>query len=323
MINNIQVLRAIAALMVVYFHTIGVLNSYDMSMPWTLQASYSRWGAFGVDIFFVISGFIMVYVNRNQTKNFYQFMYDRLARIVPLYWFFTFLFVGLYCTFPEAFRAKAIDTADVFGSLFFYQQLIRKDSPVLMLGWTLEYEMVFYFIFGLSLFAKALQRTVLIASSILILFVIAGMDYIVLEFILGMIIAWFYVSNSAIKLHNLMAILSVILGFGFIIIASNFYQPERIPVMIGAVLVFIGFLYFKPIKNKTILLLGNASYSLYLIQLFTIPVFFKVATAFFSVHTNFQKTTVVLMCLVFTSFSAIISYYLIEKTALKLLSRKK
>ena len=74
MLNSVQYLRAMAALLVVGYH----INSYQVYLM------------SGVDIFFVISGFIMWQSTRGGTSP-RQFLTNRLIRIVPLYWLVTFL----------------------------------------------------------------------------------------------------------------------------------------------------------------------------------------------------------------------------------------
>jgi exopolysaccharide production protein ExoZ len=79
MISNLQFLRAVAAIAVVFYHTRYQLHGVSTSFQ-------------GVALFFVISGFIMTYITREDTKNFYA---KRLIRIIPLYWLSTFLFIIL------------------------------------------------------------------------------------------------------------------------------------------------------------------------------------------------------------------------------------
>jgi peptidoglycan/LPS O-acetylase OafA/YrhL len=85
MITNIQLLRGVAALMVVVFHLVVKMQpfGFDGSQVSFLQG--------GVDIFFVISGFIMVHISHERERSGGQFMADRIIRIVPIYWLLTLL----------------------------------------------------------------------------------------------------------------------------------------------------------------------------------------------------------------------------------------
>ena len=78
-INNIQILRAIAALNVVIFHCIGGAASYNFSTPYT--QFLKGWGANGVDLFFVISGFIMIYTGQNSRSSPSRFFVKRIFRL--------------------------------------------------------------------------------------------------------------------------------------------------------------------------------------------------------------------------------------------------
>ena len=153
-INNLQVVRAVAALFVVYFHTdyIGV-----GSQPF---------GSFGVDLFFVLSGFIMAGICARSPHAFFR---RRLVRIVPPYWLFTLLVFGVAALFPALVKATEADPVQLLKSLLFMP--FRKSNgliqPTLFLGWTLNYEMFFYAAVAVGL---ALSRRYAVwAASVLIL----------------------------------------------------------------------------------------------------------------------------------------------------------
>src|ERR1700730_5914930 len=135
MIFNIQSLRALAALSVAYFHT---------------DFGGIRFGSFGVDVFFVISGFIMAQICQTDSSHFFL---RRLVRIVPLYWALTLLIFGLAKFAPWLVYRAPADWADLARSLFFvpYQNKSGLVQPELFLGWTLNYEMFFYVNVALAL----------------------------------------------------------------------------------------------------------------------------------------------------------------------------
>ena len=84
MIMNLQLLRAFAALNVVVLHTIGTADSYGYET--NLISYLEGWGANGVDIFFVISGFVMLYTQLDNKKTVKDFLILRAIRIIPIYW---------------------------------------------------------------------------------------------------------------------------------------------------------------------------------------------------------------------------------------------
>lgn len=135
------------------------------------------WGAAGVDVFFVISGFIMVHTNRDLSRSAAQFWLDRIIRIVPLYWLLTLLLVVILQTGAAPAGLHKADAGDILSSLFFIPD-IRADGapePVLSLGWTLNYEMFFYAIFGLTLFLRSMALSVLVLALLFSALAVAGL----------------------------------------------------------------------------------------------------------------------------------------------------
>src|SRR5262245_61905199 len=157
---SIQALRAIAALLVFLGHAI---NQVNLEVAEEFPNSY---GPFGVDLFFVISGFVMVYSSERlfgQPGASVKFFARRLARIVPLYWAATAILVW--------FDVPNASTKAVLGSLFFVPH-IPLEAPLLDVGWTLIFEMFFYSVFAIALLAKRRFAVVASATVFLISFVV-------------------------------------------------------------------------------------------------------------------------------------------------------
>ncbi|MBY0143632.1 acyltransferase, partial [Methylorubrum populi] len=199
-----QGLRALAALMVVVHHAqneamiLAGRTGTDFvprhGLPWPA----------GVDIFFVISGFIIVHAaaplyGRPGARG--RFVAHRIARLVPLYWLVTGLYLALGLAAPALLSGEGgpPDAARILASFLFWP-MARPDGAVLPLyglGWTLNYEMAFYALFALGLgFSR--RGAVAWLSAALALVVLAGRllpappvplafwsDPIVLEFVLG------------------------------------------------------------------------------------------------------------------------------------------
>jgi exopolysaccharide production protein ExoZ len=143
MIGNLQLLRGIAALGVVFYHT-------DFRLAGGYHTDF-----FGVSTFFVISGFIMCYVTRADASHFLE---RRIIRIVPLYWLLTAGVVLLR-------YGLAGNGWWVANSLLF---LPSDRFPMLGVGWTLNLEMYFYAIFAAALwfsrrFAPLIAAAVIVA----------------------------------------------------------------------------------------------------------------------------------------------------------------
>lgn len=160
-IDSIQALRGIAALMVVIFHlmTPAAINEY------TVISKIFSHGYIGVDIFFIISGFIMVLSTRNITagvKSGYDFFVKRFFRIWPLYVIATIAWSTIY--YAHGWTANIIDS-QILRSIFF----IPKDgTPFYSIGWTLDIEIIFYLIFATSIFFGKYRWSFLITTAFLI-----------------------------------------------------------------------------------------------------------------------------------------------------------
>jgi peptidoglycan/LPS O-acetylase OafA/YrhL len=216
----IQALRGIAVLLVVLTHA----RYYFLDTPtWPLAAELLTPGAMGVDLFFVISGFIMVYTTRRSAgtaQDAIDFLVRRFARIWPLYALATLVFLtvnhqglGWLMYWPQ-WRALLLSLTfqpvDPNNPLYFSQSL--------PLGWTLNFEMYFYLLFGLCLLLRRwrwlalagwIGLTVLLLPAFkrdLTLDVLTNFRFsftylnlvsnpIILEFLAGVAIGWLYLQD--------------------------------------------------------------------------------------------------------------------------------
>src|SRR5215469_12911355 len=158
MLQSIQACRALAALLVVHVHATVMARTYAErygSLDALSNAFYNTLsiGQLGVDLFFVISGFIMIFVTDSlpsSRASVRAFLERRIARIVPLYWFFTFVLAALIVLAPGVV---------VHGELM----------PVVPPGWTLSFEMFFYLSLALLLLLPARHRVWLLSLAFLAL----------------------------------------------------------------------------------------------------------------------------------------------------------
>ena len=134
-VQTIQALRAVAALLVVVYH------AFDM---WDLRIGPGlSWtnGAAGVDIFFVVSGFVMVVSSQrllSQPRGWLTFMRHRIVRIVPLYWLLTTLKLALVVFFADLALRSNLDLDYVVRSYLFLPVVDSAGHfrPLLSVGWT-------------------------------------------------------------------------------------------------------------------------------------------------------------------------------------------
>ena len=150
-IVSIQYLRAVAALLVVFYHTIYQIKEYQG----LFESGIWRFGASGVDIFFVISGFIMWVTAAARPTRPLAFMRNRIVRIVPMYWIVTLGLFTLSSILPNAIMIVDTTPGHLARSLLFIPHPDPAQPerlwPLLLTGWTLNYEMFFYSIFACAL----------------------------------------------------------------------------------------------------------------------------------------------------------------------------
>ena len=281
MVLSIQYLRGIAALMVLLEH-VG-LKSAQFSTN-----SLSGWhiGGAGVDLFFLISGFIMCHTaesKHQQSGAAGQFLWRRVLRIIPLYWLMTCAALLIFIIAPEKINSQGGETG-ILASYF----LLPTDQLYLVAnGWTLRYEFLFYLIFMLSLFfAKGLGR--LFVAGLIITMVSVGQwlapasapgrfisDPLLLEFVGGMVLytAYFHYQH----LHSRLIILSAIfmgLALGGLFAINQGLQSGIRIVDFGIPMLFLmaGTLCFEPIIKRYpirfLKMLGDSSYAMYLVHPF-------------------------------------------------------
>jgi len=286
---SVQCLRGIAALMVVVHHVLH--QSPGFLSVWPTEAWQS-----GVDLFFVISGFVMVYVTSQREQSPRRFLTMRAARIVPVYWFYTLLAAGLYYVVPSLFRSNEFSLSHIVLSMLFvpHGKGDLVGIPLVKQGWTLNLEVFFYVLFAIAMAISLKHRTVL-AVAALAMIAAVGPFYpigntspivwslffytnpIILEFAFGMLIATAFLRGKFDFLKPPLAGVLVVSGFLAIFILPP--ECERVLAYgLPAAAVLIGALAFEqhiPIRQRFLESVGDASYSIYLVHIFAIAVLRK------------------------------------------------
>ena len=166
---SIQALRGIAVLCVVAFHLMPIERKY---LGGNFLPDFFRLGQSGVDLFFVISGFVMVAITRRRFSSggggeSARFAWGRLTRIYPTYWFYFLLTVAIFLIKPNWVNATQGNQAHLLSSFF----LLPSDRlPLVMVAWSLIHELWFYLVFAFLLnFRKTLLlRSLLIWAAIVV-----------------------------------------------------------------------------------------------------------------------------------------------------------
>lgn len=166
-IESLQVLRGLAAWLVVCHHWMQLVHGFRAQS--TVGTFFSTHGAFGVDVFFVISGVVMaVSVHQNSQPRVSEFLLNRAIRIYPAYWCWllislvTGFFVPVYGTYPVTWQ----HTLASFSLFPAEHPGIGGVYPLLPVGWTLYYELVFYALIGSLLPVRKVSYGLWVTASI-------------------------------------------------------------------------------------------------------------------------------------------------------------
>jgi peptidoglycan/LPS O-acetylase OafA/YrhL len=270
MLENLQILRALAALAVVVYHVLYTAGDYGR--PVHALIILHGWGRCGVDVFFVISGFVMVYAQSHRPKTAAEFLRQRLLRIVPLYWLLTLALGFLTFAIPGISKSGPPSPGKFFASLFFLSTVLYRDLPVIFVGWSLEYEIFFYVLFAIAI---ALRRPyAFIGGSLLLLACFSLLKWVALEFLFGMLVCAWFQRSSPYRHARACA------GAGLLLLIVPFSGPDVVVFGIPACLLVLGAASMRQIRSPFWNFLGAASYSLYLVQVFAIPTFYKAAAQY-------------------------------------------
>jgi len=281
---TIQALRACAAIFVVVSH----IASYELTkkMGISIALPHIEVLGSGVDLFFVISGFVMVYSSDrffSRSGGAAVFMLRRIIRIVPLYWTMTsIVLVYLLMTYGSLQAVNLSVGAAVASYLFIpYPQADGLVVPVHGVGWTLNFEMFFYACFTAALMAR--QRTGILLLSAALCVLVASravlslplpLEYlsnpIALEFAFGMLIGM--AMKSGYRLPGWISTVVVVSAAVAIAFSYRWSHIDRAVIWgipsaaIVATLVLMRQPQRHPLILKGLVLLGDSSYALYLVH---------------------------------------------------------
>ncbi|MEA2879287.1 MAG: exopolysaccharide production protein ExoZ [Hyphomicrobiales bacterium] len=291
-LKSIQLLRAVAALGVLTLHAATEKVAYLGGEPGPFKNFLL--GAAGVDLFFVISGFVMVYSSESlfgRADAPRKFLLRRLARIAPLYWAVTIAIIAYIYAVHGAKLWEIYSPASLAASFLFYPypRLDGLAFPVHLLGWTLNYEMFFYAVFAVAILLPR-RLAVPVVTAVFVALVLLGRSVtlplpfafwansIIWEFCLGMLIAYAY--REGVRLPPAAA---WALGIAACLGLAAMHNP---PQAWGEWRVFFWGLPSAALVASCALsestwrprpagrffgLLGDASYSLYLVHPLTFP----------------------------------------------------
>lgn len=343
-IQNIQALRGIAVLLVVLMHSLHIEQKYGGSE--SLLPDIFQFGMAGVDLFFVISGFVMVTVTRGKFRNPRAsaiFLYRRMARIYPTYWVYSLLLLIVFFVRPTWINNAGGNQVDILASFLLLPSNI---VPMVVVGWTLIHEVYFYVVFSLILLLIPERRlahaAVLWGCGVWLVnaqsasptpLVSLISHPLTLEFIGGCLIAILFF-RTAVKVRydiflglTAVAVAASFLGFQYYqfatgsIILSDWWRVAIFGIPALAVVYCLtnaernGY-----VIHSSLILVGDASYSIYLSHILTSSAFGRIWALFStdSIVDNIIMVPVLLTLVVLVGF---LSYWLVEKPLLRLTRR--
>ena len=224
--------------------------AYNFKLTDPLSVSLFKYGSIGVDLFFVISGFVIYLSTSGKTQTPKTFALHRVARIVPAYWLFSIITAVVIIYAPGVIPLTLYESSFFIKSLFFIPAQNPSGIglyPIVTMGWTLNYEMAFYAIFFLSLYAPAKWRIPAIVIGVLLMrkwLPELGGDFIffknkiVYEFLFGIFIAYAYQKGLIQKIPTaIAALMTAIAVWKVVSYGEVSHDPFRAGLPCAAILI--------------------------------------------------------------------------------------
>ena len=329
--ERIQQLRLVAVTVVVAFHAFKMSR---MHMAGGTRLGWLIHGDLGVDLFFVISGFIICYTASRRERDWRLFLRQRLTRIVPLYWLLTALMLALIVALPHTLGRGGQPTIGHVLLSFGFGSFLTGRMPLVYVGWSLEYEMLFY-LAGAAAMA-GLRRPWRWLPILLALVVAAGavarppIDSaayalarpMLLEFAMGVLIGSF-VTEGRVPWPGIAAVGAALLSLAFYPLGQEVWRVWFAGIAAaGLLMLAIRQDRRAPVRSligRIAATAGDAAYSIYLIQVLSLSAFAKLAAR---LAPGLAPDLFVLLATAGTIAAGIALHRLVEQPLLHLLRRR-
>lgn len=295
-LDGVQILRGVAATAVAWHHALETSQGIGYAAPppnWLVLL-----GAAGVDVFFVISGFIMVFIcarrgDAAQRGASLHFLVNRARRIYPLYWVCCAAFLGAMAL--GFLGQKRLGASDIFASLLLWPS----DARIVGISWTLSYEVYFYLVFAACLMARNLRLAVYASSAVIAGMIVLGRislgqdaflsSPITLEFVFGMMVGLAF-SRGRLQVTAGMAQAAAIAALiGFVAASIFFYSgtthrlPDSVRFLawgVPSILLLVAGLGAREAAGYSVVRqvfvgIGDASYAVYLFHPIVLIIYAK------------------------------------------------
>lgn len=339
MLYPLQVYRGFAAIIVVLFHLSGEMKSrYNTNEV----INFFSFGHSGVEFFFVLSGFIIYYIHKQDIGNKEKlkiFIWKRFTRIYPIYWFVLLLMIILYNTIVSLGFGYHRDPIEIVKAVVLFPTNHLSYNPV---SWTLSNEILFYMFFSLLIINKRIGLLLLSTWQLIIVYFIFGpllkdVNYLInfifsaynILFMFGILAAlltdkyplMFRTKIRFFIIGNLLFILTALLD----VYTNAEYNTTLLLYGLSSFLIIINSVnyklndFFK--SRKILLLLGNASFSIYLVHLFSISFISKIFIKI-DIRNYISDTSIYVLMAFFSIFIGVFVYKIIEVPLLNYIKKR-
>lgn len=347
MIYMLQAYRGLAAILVLFHHSTLLARDYFNIDSQIINSLYGGKG--GVQFFFVLSGFIIYYIHKldiNQPSTLKVYFLKRFIRVYPIYFVVTLMIVPVFFMVPS-FGSDYYRTLPSIVTSFLLIPYI--EEPHIGVAWTLTHEIFFYLLFA-TLIINSKIGWAIIVSGLVLIFINAS-SYTTLEypltfllspnnalFFLGMLAAIILKNNLYRVNYNQVAIPLFIIGnivLIFTVIAYSLakYEPDILidnTIIIslfglGSFLIILqsGNTYLESVfeKRKFLLILGNASYAIYLIH-YPVITFVSKIIRYFQIHEYLSGYLIYAILITAGITSGLVLHFFIERPLLAVAKKR-
>lgn len=312
----LQIFRGWAAILVVLVHATGIAAS--LGAP--IAGNFFLMGNAGVDFFFVLSGFLITYLHLNdigRREKLGGYARKRFVRIFPIYWVVTLVILPVFFLFPRYGQGDETTPFVIVSSIILTP--LERGSPILVAGWSLTHELLFYVIVAALIAFRGLWVKVIVATWALAVFVAFCYSFnqiyakafpefnawvrVLLwpqnfEFILGAAAAWLIARRPNLMPNRRVALILLPIGC-LLFMASGFFSGSLLNIQAGQHVAYFGSLSFLIVLAAVVIdksgglsdgvrqsgfyrlqeYFGDSSYSIYLVHGPALSVAYKVAAA--------------------------------------------
>lgn len=278
MIRSLQALRFIAAFAIVIYHATRQFglrsDSHHLNTIYSILQTKLE---FGVDIFFVISGYVIYSSYQRRKKSSLEFIADRIIRIAPMYWITTMMFVIILSINFSLYPISDLSFFSIIKSLMFIPAYNLEGIylPVHSVGWSLNIEMMFYAVFAFAIAVNPNNVKVIVFPAIILIYLTGNNleslsfyhNVMVFEFLTGCCIAM--INVDTLRFISKRTFISAIILICCIV--SLIYGNAQLRLLYWGIPSFFIVLLCVSFDHKIkvsdwLMTLGAASYSLYLIH---------------------------------------------------------